>query len=133
MIYLLDSNTCIRYMNGRSPKIRAKLLTVKDQEIALCSIVKAEMLAGAAKSQFPEESRLAQERFFKRFVSIPFDDNAAHVYADIRSSLEKQGNVIGANDMLITAIAVAHQLILVTHNVNEFSRVSQLRIEDWEL
>lgn len=91
------------------------------------------MLAGAAKSQFPEESRLAQERFFKCFVSIPFDDNAAHVYADVRSSLEKQGNVIGANDMLIAAIAVAHQLILVTHNVNAFSRVSQLQIEDWKL
>jgi len=56
MKYTLDTNTCIRYINGRSPLVRQKLPTIPASEIVICSIVRAELFYGAAKSQTPEVS-----------------------------------------------------------------------------
>ncbi len=132
MIYLLDTNVCIRYLNSRSTAIRRKLLSTPEAEIVLCSVVKAELLFGAAKGD-NKAKRLAQlDLFFARFVSLPFDDRAAKVYGRIRAELEKQGRPIGPNDLLIAAIAMANDLTLVTHNVREFGRVTNLQLEDWE-
>ncbi len=60
------------------------------------------------------------------------NDRCAHDYGLIRADLAAQGKPIGANDLMIAAISRAHDLILVTHNTSEFSRVVGLRIEDWE-
>ena len=64
---------------------------------------------------------------------MPFDDIAAEIYGRIRAHLATQGTPIGANDLQIASISLAHDLILVTHNTREFSRVPRLRLEDWEL
>jgi tRNA(fMet)-specific endonuclease VapC len=66
------------------------------------------------------------------FASLPFDDRAAEHYGRIRADLTARGDLIGPNDLLIAAIALAHNLILVTHNVREFSRVGGLLWEDWD-
>lgn len=95
-------------------------------------MVKAEMFYGAAKSQNPERSLERQLTFLNQFVSLYFDDQAASVYSIIRTRLEKSGTPIGPNDLLIASIAVANNLVLVTHNISEFSRVEGLQIEDWE-
>ncbi|MEL6272556.1 MAG: type II toxin-antitoxin system VapC family toxin [Chloroflexota bacterium] len=133
MKYLLDTNTCIRHINGRAPEIANHMLAVVDTDIAVSAITKAEMFAGAAKSQTPQRSRAKQEAFFVRFVSLPFDDAAANEFGRIRAHLEKAGTPIGAYDMQIAAIAVLHSLVVVTHNTREFSRIAWLTIEDWEL
>lgn len=132
MKYLLDTNTCIRFINGRAPQIRVKMLKIADSDIGISTIVQAEMFAGSAKSQTPERSREIQQEFFRRFKTIPFDKKSALIYGDIRASLEKQGTPIGGNDMLIAATAIAHDLILVSHNTREFGRVEGLIFEDWE-
>jgi tRNA(fMet)-specific endonuclease VapC len=72
-------------------------------------------------------------QFFEPFVFLPFDDRSADRYASIRAELASRGELIGPNDMLIAAIAEAHDLVLVTHNRREYSRVVGLQIEDWEL
>jgi tRNA(fMet)-specific endonuclease VapC len=133
MKYLLDTNTCIRYLNGRAPAIREKMRTIPDAEIAISTITRAEMYAGSAKSQTPEQSRARQDAFFIRFASLSFDEAAAHEFGRIRASLERAGTPIGPYDMQIAAVAAAHQLIVVTHNIAEFSRVEGLKIEDWEI
>lgn len=135
MRYLLDTNTCIRYLNGRSERLKERFQGISSEEIkevAVCSVVKAEMFYGAAKSQNPERTLEHQLTFLNQFVSLPFDDQAASVYGTIRAKLEKSGTPIGPNDLLIASIAVANNLVLVTHNVSEFSRVEGLQIEDWE-
>jgi tRNA(fMet)-specific endonuclease VapC len=73
-----------------------------------------------------------QRRFLDQFVSLPFDDAAAEAYAWIRADLTRQGAPIGPNDLLIAATALARRTTLVRHNTSEFSRVSDLVIEDWE-
>jgi tRNA(fMet)-specific endonuclease VapC len=90
------------------------------------------MYAGSAKSQMPQRSRARQDAFFIRFASLPFDEAAADEFGRIRADLELAGTPIGPYDMQIAAIAIAHDLILVTHNSKEFGRVSNLKIEDWE-
>ena len=132
MKYLLDTNTCIRYINGRSPGIRAKLPTIPRVEVGASIITRAEMFYGAAKSQTPERSRQKQLEFLQTVQTVPFDEAAALIYGDLRAHLDKQGTPIGGNDLLIAATALASELILVTHNIREFGRVPGLRLEDWE-
>ena len=122
MKYLLDTNTCIRYINGRAPSIREHMQTNLDADIAISTVTKGEMFAGSAKSQTPERSRAAQDAFFIRFASLTFDEAA----------LEIAGTPIGSYDMQIAAIALVHGLIVITHNTREFSRIAGLQIEDWE-
>lgn len=133
MKYLLDTNTCIRFINGRAPKIREQMLLVVDTDLVVSSITKAEMYAGSERSQTPERSREKQDAFFIRFISLPFDDVAAREFGRIRAYLEKSGMPIGAYDMQIASIAVVHNLILVTHNTREFERITWLNLEDWEV
>ena len=133
MRYLFDTNTCIRYLNGRAPAIREKALAVTDTDIVISAITKGEMFAGAARSQMPQQTRSRQEAFFVRFVSLPFDDAAANEFGRIRAALEAAGTPIGPYDMQIAAIALVHNLIVVTHNTREFGRIAGLQIEDWEI
>ena len=132
MKYLLDTNTCIRFINGRAPQIREYMRTIDDADIVVSAITKAEMFAGAARSQTPHRSRAKQDIFLVRFASLPFDDAAADEFSRIRAHLHNIGTPIGAYDMQIAAIAVVHQLIVVTHNTKEFSRIPWLTLEDWE-
>ena len=133
MRFLLDTNTCIRYLNGRAPAIRTHLAAVPLAEIAVCAPVKAELYYGAARSQDPARSLARQEAFLRVFVSLAFDDHAARFYGRIRADLAARGTPIGANDLLIAAIALAAELTVVTHNTSEFGRISGLALEDWEL
>jgi tRNA(fMet)-specific endonuclease VapC len=133
MKYLLDTNTCIRYLNGRAPQLRVKLAATPLSEIAVSSITKAEMFYGSAKSQTPEQSLRKQLEFLNALNTIPFNDAAALIYGSVRVTLERAGTPIGHYDMLIAAIGLANDLILVTHNVREFARIPELNVEDWEL
>lgn len=133
MIYLLDTNVCIKYLNGSSQAIRNRLRTTDVKDIVVCSIVKAELFYGAMRSNNPERTLERQQQFLKLFISRPFDDKAAVVYGKIRATLAKNGTPIGSNDLPIAAIALLHNFTLVTHNTKEFSRVNKLKLEDWEI
>ena len=67
------------------------------------------------------------------FVTLPFDDQSAVIYGQIRAQLAAPGTPIDPNDLLIASIALANNLIIVTHNTREFSRVEGLRLEDWDI
>lgn len=134
MIYLLDTNVCVSYLRGKdSVNIEARFDAVNPGDVALCSVVKAELLFGAERSQQPRENHAQLHRFFSAFPSLPFDDQAAPAYGTLRASLERSGKPIGPNDLMIAAIALASGLILVTHNTAEFSRVPDLQVEDWQI
>jgi tRNA(fMet)-specific endonuclease VapC len=70
--------------------------------------------------------------FSASLESLPFDDLAAETYGRLRTALEKQGRLIGPNDLLIASIALAHGATLITHNTEEFKRVPDLTLEDWQ-
>ena len=131
-MFLLDTNVCIRILNGSSPAVAARLQATNPAEVRLCSVVKAELLYGARKSKRVDDNLRLLRRFFMPFVSLPFDDRCAEEAGLIRLDLERSGRPIGPNDLLIAASARAHDLVLVTHNGREFGRIVGLRVEDWE-
>jgi len=131
-MYLLDTNACIRILNGTSPVLVERLRFIPRTQVRLSSVVKAELLYGARKSGRIAENLRLLERFFETIASLPFDDRCAEEYGVLRNDLERAGTLIGPNDLLIAASARAHGAVLVTNNLREFSRVPDLRIDDWE-
>ena len=130
MRYLLDTNA---YLSGQSEQVKSRLEATRPQDITLCSIVKAELFYGVEKSAKRERNMERLRRFIDQFVSLPFDDEAAVEYGQIRAQLEAVGTPIGPNDLCIAAIARVNDVTLVTHNTREFSRVDGLKLEDWEV
>jgi len=128
--YMLDTNLCIRVLRDRPQAARARFNAEAD---ALCisTVVLAELLHGAGKSAKPVENRCEVERFAARLEVLAFDAEAAAHAAEIRTTLERQGQVIGAYDLLIAGHARSRGLVVVTGNLGEFSRVAGLRSEDW--
>ena len=100
--------------------------------LRVCSVVKAELLYGARRSHRVAQNLANLDRFFTPLTSLAFDDACAAEYGLLRADLSHAGTPIGANDLMIAAIARHHDLTVVTHNFDEFSRVVGLRVEDWE-
>lgn len=132
MKYVLDTNVCIRYLNGQAPGVLQRMQQTPDQDIGLCSVTHFELLYGGYRSSRSVPTLAVQRQFLSRFRSLPFDDHAADRAAQIRTDLAAKGTPIGHYDLLIAAIALAHSLTLVTHNTREFGRVAGLALEDWE-
>jgi tRNA(fMet)-specific endonuclease VapC len=130
MRYLLDTNIWIFYLKNVNSTIEARLKVTPVSKIAVCSIVWAELLHGARKYEKRVDRVARVERTLAPFPSLPFDDSAARHYAEIRDDLETRGQMIGPNDLLIAAIARSNGLIVVSNNL-EFSRVTDLQVEDW--
>ena len=134
MTHLLDTNTCVDHLRQpASSPVTARLVAAPAGSVVLCSVVLAELLYGARRSAHPHQTIAKVQAFCAPFVSLPFDDAAADHYGEIRAHLSSLGTPIGPNDLLIAAIARCHNLILVTHNATEFSRVPNLRLEDWQI
>ena len=132
MRYLLDTNVCIEILRGRNSTLKANLGTKNVNDLVLCSIVWAELQCGARLAQDPMRELARLQDAFGNWQRLPFDDSAAESYGEIRSYLQRAGNLIGANDLFIAAIAQANELMVVTHNINEFTRVQKLPVEDWQ-
>jgi tRNA(fMet)-specific endonuclease VapC len=114
--------------------VTAKLLTTPPKSVYLCSIVLSELIFGAVRSG-PLHEALNRAKIAKLqslFPTLPFDEAAAEEYGKLRAYLWTTGQMIGANDMLIAAIALSKSVTLVTHNTTEFKRVPGLVLEDWQ-
>jgi tRNA(fMet)-specific endonuclease VapC len=129
-VLLLDTNIWIAFLK-RDEEVRARLRALPANQIALCSVVKAELLYGARKSKRVNENLKPLEALFGLYESPGFDDAAAHWYGRVRAQLEREGQVIGGNDLMIAAIALASDATVVTRNEREFRRVPGLRVESW--
>jgi tRNA(fMet)-specific endonuclease VapC len=129
--FFLDTNTCIYALKGRYPAIGLRMGRMSPASIKIPSIVKAELLFGARKSREPERALEVLERFLFPFEIMPFGDAAAALYSRIRLDLERRGKPVGPNDLIVAATVMANRGTLVTHNVREFARISDLSLEDW--
>lgn len=132
MTYLLDSNVCIRLINNSSPAVTFRLAAQQPSDILVSTITQLELYYGAYRSTQRDRNLEILQRFFIQFNIINLDSSAAIQAGRIRADLAAMGTPIGPYDVQIAAIALANDLILVTHNVREFNRVDGLQIEDWE-
>ena len=131
MQYLLDTNTCIYFLNRTSENIIKRMKDLAPADIKLSSITVAELFFGAEKSKEKKKNLTIVQAFTENFAHIPFDSNCCKNYAEIRTSLEKKGLPIGPMDLLIASISLTHNLTLVTNNEKEFKRVRGLAVENW--
>ncbi len=119
MVYSTQSLfICIVHLRSKGQsRVSQKLLSLPVGEVALCSIVKAELWAGIFRVQDPTKARGELEAFQRVFHSIPFDDQAAEHFGRIHAHLAVRGTSIGAADLLIAAIALSRLgLKRLSHN-----------------
>ena len=128
--YSLDTNICIAFLNG-DPSIVQALRALEPEEAVVCAVVRAELYFGARTSARVEPNLKSLSKFLAPLQSVDFDEQSAMEYGIIRAELEHRGTLIGANDLLIAAIAKRHDHVLVTRNDREFLRVPGLRVETW--
>jgi len=128
--YLLDTNILSDLVRHPAGKIAQRIEAVGEERICTSLVVAAELRYGAYKKG---SVRLTNqlEVVLSALDVLPLEQPADDRYAELRTALEQAGTPIGPNDMLIAAHALALGLILVTANVNEFSRVPCLALENW--
>jgi len=131
MKYMLDTNMCIYIIKKRPENVLKRFKTLDIGDVYISSITLAELMYGVHKSLHQQKNKAALEEFVSPLEIMSFDDDAAIHYGKIRAYLEKQGTPIGSLDTMIAAHAQSLNLILVTNNKKEFSRVPHLKIEDW--
>ena len=131
MKYMLDTNICSYIIKKKYPQILDKFSSISANDICISTIVNAELEFGICKSKFSLKNRVAIAVFLSGIEVVSFDRNAAKEYGDIRAALESKGTPIGPNDMFIAAHARALNLTLVTNNIREFSRIENLKLENW--
>lgn len=133
MIYFLDTNICVYFLKGLYPVLLEIIQNTNPNNIKIPSIVKAELLYGAEKSQHKTKNIVSINRFLEPFEIVDFDDESSIAYSKIRAAMELKGSVIGPNDYIIAATVLARGGILVTNNVKEFKKVKNLKIENWTM
>ena len=130
MGYLLDTDTISDLVRHPYGRVAARLRIVGQQDICTSIIVAAELRFGAVLSG-DRDLTARIDAVLQRLPVLAFEPDADRTYAVMRAALEKRGALVGANDMLIAAHALALEHTLVTGNEREFSRIAGLRVENW--
>ena len=131
MKYMLDTNICIYLIKQQPREIIEKFQGIAPGEIVISTVTVAEMMDGVESSQQKEKNQTALELFLAPLEFIEFDFKTAQSYGAIRAFLERNGAPIGAYDLMIAAHAHSQDLILVTKNKREFTRIPDLMVENW--
>jgi len=131
MKYLLDTNICIYLIKKRPQKTFARFQHLTVGDVGISAITYAELEYGVAHSRDPSQNRIALSEFLAPLEILDFQAQVAPLYGALRTSLARVGKMIGPLDLLIAAHALHLGATLVTNNVKEFSRVSDLKLENW--
>lgn len=129
--YMLDTDTCITLIKNRPEAMRIQLSRLSPDEVGISSIVTAELWFGVALSQKKKQNQAALKDFLDYATILDWPYEACPIYGQIRTGLQKKGTPIGAMDMLIASHALLLDAVLVTNNTKEFSRIPDLKLENW--
>ncbi len=129
-MFVLDTNIIIYFFKGLG-HVASNFLDKSPQDIGIPAIVLFELKVGIAKSKSPKKRMTQLEELTSVTHLLPFGKKEASSAALIRARLEKKGHIIGPFDILIAGTALANNATLVTHNKKEFSKITQLPLEDW--
>jgi tRNA(fMet)-specific endonuclease VapC len=130
-MYLLDTNICAYFMSRKYPAVTAKFREHDPGDLAISSIVAAELAYGVENSTRIESNRRNLELFLAKMNVVSWDDAALWQFGFHKAKLKKAGTKIGELDLLIGCQALAMDAVLVTNNTREFERIEGLRLENW--
>jgi len=132
MKYLLDTNICIYIINEKPEKVLRKFEQYPVYEFGISSITHAELQYGVEKSKNKNTNQDALDEFLLPLTILPFHGiKLVTCYGEIRASLESKVKTIGPFDMLIAAHALSLDLTIISNNIKEFSRIPNLKCENW--
>jgi tRNA(fMet)-specific endonuclease VapC len=130
-VYMLDTDISSYIMKRSHDAVLRRLQKVPIDAVCISVITKSELLFGVEVSARRQQDQAALEDYLRHVEVLDFPDEAAVHYAQIRAALKVRGEMIGANDLFIAAHARSLEATLVTNNIDEFSRVQNLKIENW--
>jgi tRNA(fMet)-specific endonuclease VapC len=130
MRYLLDANAVIGLLNDTASKLAKRARQESPADIAISAVVVHELFYGAFRSQRAAQNVGLIDAL--EFAVLEFDKEDARQAGAVRALLASRGTPIGPYDVLIAGQALARNLILITHNTQEFGRVPGLQAEDWQ-
>jgi tRNA(fMet)-specific endonuclease VapC len=128
--HLLDTNILSDLLRSPGGRVARRLALVGEATVCTSIVVACELRYGVAKKDSPKLSARV-ESLLETLEVLALDREADRRYAEIRLLLDRTGRPIGPNDLLIAAHALALDLTLVTDNVEEFSRIPRLAVENW--
>jgi tRNA(fMet)-specific endonuclease VapC len=140
--FMLDTNIVSKAARDPRGPAATALARAGGNAVAVSIVVACELRFGLAKLEQLAHTHAGQgvsslslrvEQILQRIAVLPMDAPCDAHYGDIRATLERTGQSIGPNDLLIAAHARSLGLILVTNNTPEFSRVAGLQCADWSL
>lgn len=132
MVHMLDTDICSYLIRRHSRRIEERFADLQPEEICISAIVRAELLFGLKRLPETHRLQLSVRRFLRLTRVLPWGEEAADYYADIRHQLVTSGKPIGELDMMIAAHALAAGAVLVTNNVRHYQRIAQpLTLENW--
>jgi len=130
-LYLLDTNILSDLIKRPTGTVARKIASLDSDEMCCSSVIVAcELRYGAFKKNAPALT-VKVNQLLDTIALLPLDLEVQYKYAELRTALEKSGTAIGSNDLLIAAHALTLNLIVVTANEREFSRVPELIVENW--
>lgn len=129
--YLLDTNISIYITKHHPPEVRARFAQHRAAEVGMSVVTFGELMYGAEKSQVRDKALKVLDQLRSSIQVLEIPVVAGQHYGQIRARLEKMGKPIGNNDLWIAAHALSENLVLVTNNTQEFSRVEGLQLENW--
>ncbi|QOC23265.1 type II toxin-antitoxin system VapC family toxin [Wenzhouxiangella sp. AB-CW3] len=128
--YLLDTNIISDLVRHPQGPVAHRISELGEDTVCTSIVVSAELRYGAAKSG-SEKLAHRVELLLSALEILPLESPADHHYAELRDHLTRQGTLIGPNDLLIAAHALAMGMTIVTANEREFLRVPGLGVENW--
>lgn len=130
MRYLLDTKIVLDLVRNPQGKVADRIRKVGEAHVCTSIIVAAELRYGAEKKASPRLSSQL-ESVLGALEVLPLETPTDIAYGKLRTKLERAGTPIGANDLIIAAQGLALGYTVVTDNDKEFTRVPNLRCENW--
>lgn len=131
MTFMLDTDSCSFLMKRSSNALMRRVQDFAPRELKISAITRYELEYGVRRRAAASRLRRLLHAFLLNVDVLPFGEPAACHAGSIRAQLARDGELIGAHDLLIAGHARAAQATLVTHNVREFARVPDLAVVDW--
>lgn len=133
MMYLLDTNILSELIKKQpNPHLMVRLDSTAAHSLFTSCICVMELRFGSAlRNDFQQFWLKVTREILDKVNILALGYEEAVMAGDILASLQKKGQPIGLEDILIASTALTHKLVLATANTRHFAKVRKLAVENW--